>query len=151
MIGASVSIEPGWARTWRPSLGIGLRQSLPDERSFHGGSVDLSWTAANVRLCPVRLSVASLVEISPCAESNIGILWAVADGFVVSRRVSSAWLDVGASAWAIVPLSPRIFFSSTMLVSQPIVRQPIALSSGAPVASVPPLGVLVGVGLGMKM
>lgn len=134
-----------------PSLAIGLRQSLPKERALRGGSVDVSWTAANVRLCPIRVVIDIVAEVSPCAETNIGVLRASARGFAEARDLSTVWLDVGGSIWGTVSLSDRVFFSSTLFVTMPLSRQPFVLASGARVATVPPLGVFGGVGLGFRM
>lgn len=134
-----------------PTFGLGLRQSLPKERSFPGGSVELLWTAGHARICPLRLSPVTAVRLSPCAEANIGAVRAGADGFVVARRLSTFWLDAGASVWATVDLSTRLFLSSTVLLTVPFIRQPIVLASGTSVATVPPLGVVGGLGLGVKL
>ncbi|AKV00097.1 hypothetical protein AKJ09_06760 [Labilithrix luteola] len=156
-VGASITVEspesgqPRWLAVLKPSLGLGIRQSLPKERALQGGSVDLLWTAGHIRLCPLRISVTPIMKVVPCTEANIGTFRASAEGFVDVRRLSSFWFDVGASVWAAVDLSDRIFLSSTVLVTIPSVRQPLVLATGATVASVPPLGLLGGLGIGARM
>ena len=156
-IGASITVDP-WAPARRsglhvsePSLAAGIRQSLPKERSLRGGSAELSWTTGHLRICPLRIVIESLAEVSPCAEANIGVLGASARGFAEARNVSTFWFDIGASVWTTVSLSERIFLSSTASWTMPLFRQPFALASGAPVASVPPLGLLGGLGLGLRI
>jgi len=156
-VGASVRLELTRPESRRgvhvagPSVALGLRQSLPKERALRGGSVDVSWTAGNVRLCPVRVVFGTVGEVSPCAETNIGVLRASARGFAEARDLSTLWVDVGGSVWAAVSLSDRFFLSSTLFVTMPLSRQPFVLASGARVATVPPLGVVGGVGLGFRL
>lgn len=156
-IGASITVEPRAPARRRglqvsePSLGAGIRQSFPKERSLRGGSAELSWTTGHLRLCPLRVVIEGLAEVSPCAEANIGVLGVSARGFAEARGLSTFWFDIGASVWATVSLSERIFLSATASWTMPLFRQPFALASGVPVASVPPLGVLGGLGLGLRM
>lgn len=50
LIAASVELEPsfatrpGWPRWWRPSVGIGVRQSFSKQQSLRGGTVSFLWT-----------------------------------------------------------------------------------------------------------
>jgi len=133
-----------------PSVAVGIRQSLPKERSLRGGSVALSWTAGHLRLCPLRVAIDAVVEVAPCAEANAGVLRASARGFADARELSTFWFDVGGSIWASMSLSDAVFLSATVLLTMPLFRQPIALASGATVASVPPLGLLGGLGVGIR-
>ncbi|MBX3225293.1 MAG: hypothetical protein KF795_32610 [Labilithrix sp.] len=156
-IGASLTVEPPASSPRRgihvsdPSVAAGIRQSFTMDRSLRGGSVAFAWTAGHLRLCPLRIVIDGLVEVSPCAEANVGSLRASARGFAEARGTSTLWLDLGASLVSTVSLTENLFLSSTFLVAMPLFRQPFALASGAPVASVPPLGVLGGLGLGFRM
>ena len=156
-IGASLTVEPPASSPRRgihladPSIAAGIRQSFTMDRSLRGGSVGFSWTAGHLRLCPLRIVIDARVEVSPCAEANAGSLRASARGFVEARGTSTFWLDLGASLFLTVSLTEKLFLSSTLLVAMPLFRQPFALASGAPVASVPPLGVLGGLGFGFRM
>ncbi|MBX3207513.1 MAG: hypothetical protein KF764_20865 [Labilithrix sp.] len=156
-IGASLAVEPPASSPRRgihvsdPSVAAGIRQSFAMDRSLRGGSVGFAWTAGHLRLCPLRIVIDGLVEVSPCAEANVGSLRASARGFAEARGTSTLWLDLGASLVSTVSLTENLFLSSTFLVAMPLFRQPFALASGAPVASVPPLGVLGGLGLGFRM
>ena len=155
-IGMSTKLElpettgPRWLREWKPSLGIGIRQSFPHARTLGGGRVEFLWTAGHLRLCPFRLALRGVAEVSPCAEMNIGRLHASADGFAEARDASTFWLDLGGSVWATVNLSKRVFFSSTVLVTAPVTRQPFALASGASVSTAPAVGLLGGIGIGAR-
>ncbi len=154
-IGASAKVEPSstasWFGRWKPSVGLGIRQSFLKERTMRGGSAEFRWTAADLRLCPIRFAVRAAVEVSPCAEIDIGVLHASAHGFSAAKRLSTFWLDLGGSIWAAVHVSHRVFLSSTVLITVPVNRQPFAFSSGRPIASVPPIGVLHGLGVGIKL
>lgn len=154
---ASMIVEPArdvassWLRSWRPSLAIGVRQSMPGEKTLEGGTASFLWTAGHLRACPFRLAIESVVELSPCVETNIGRLGASADGFVGARSASMAWADVGASMWAAVNVSEQIFLSSTVTLSTPLARQPFTLATGETIARVPPRGFLGGIGLGIRL
>jgi len=155
--GASMTVElwfptgPRWMRAWRPSFGLGLRQSLPVQRDLRRGTGELLWTAGDVRLCPHEVELARIVEAALCAEANLGAFRASVEGVPEARRASTAWVDMGGSVWAIVRFSKRFFLSSTVLVAAPLWRHEFVLESGAPVAHSPPLGVLVGLGVGTRM
>lgn len=145
-IGASLKVARLGA--WRPSIGVGIRQSLPKERATTGGSVAFSWTVANLRVCPHELDLARIIAVAPCVEANLGVLDGTGRGFEDSRQVDMTWLDVGGSLWATLALSKHLFLSSTILVTAPLVRRPFVLTSGEVVATVPAVGVLGGLGLG---
>lgn len=156
-LGASMTFElpapvrpQGIYLLW-PSIGLGFRQGLPKERTLGGGSAEFVWSAGQLRFCPLRAAIKAIGEISSCVETNLGALRASAEGFPDSRHLSSFWADIGGSVWAAVNLSDRFFLSSTVLMTVPLVRQPFILASGASVASVPPLGVLGGIGIGAKL
>ncbi|MBX3260438.1 MAG: hypothetical protein KF782_12160 [Labilithrix sp.] len=156
-VGASMRLilpapeEPGWMRGWKPSFALGLRQSLPKERALSGGSVDFLWLAGNFRACPHELTIARIVEVAPCAEMNLGILRSSAQGFARARQASITWLDLGGSVWAAVYLSQKVFLSSTVLVTAPLFRRPFVLTSGTVAASVPAVGLLGGIGVGVRL
>ena len=156
-VGVSMKLElppdagPEWLRTWRPNIGIGIRQSLPKELALRGGSAEFLWTAGHLRLCPIRFTIERIFALSPCAEVNVGRLNAAARGFAEARAVSTFWYDLGASLWTSVNLSSRVFIGSTLLVTAPVTRQPFALASGTIVSDAPVIGVLGGIGLGVKM
>lgn len=156
-VGASVSFAfavtggPHWLRGLRPSVGLGVRQSFPRERALHGGSVDFLWTAGNVRACPHTFDVARIVDFTPCAEMNAGVLRATAEGYADAQQTSIAWLDVGGSMSVAVNVSRHVFLSSTVLVTGPLLRRPFVLGSGTTAAQVPSVGVLGGLGIGARL
>jgi hypothetical protein len=155
-VGASITLDPmpsprRGTPVFDPSIAVGVRQSLLLERALQNGSAEFSWTAGQLRLCPFRIVLENVVEASPCVESNVGVLRASARGFADARGTSTPWLDVGGSLLTTVSLSETLFLSSTVVVAMPFYRQPFALASGATVASVPPLGVLGGLGLGLRL
>lgn len=143
--------EPRWLRGWKPSFGLGLRQSLPKERVLSGGSVEFLWLAGNLRACPHELTIARIVDVAPCAEMNLGVLRSSAEGFANARQASITWLDLGGSVWAAVHLSKAVFLSSTVLVTAPLFRRPFVLAGGPVAASVPPVGLLGGIGIGVRL
>lgn len=156
-VGASMKLilpspaEPRWLRGWKPSIGLGLRQSFPKERALRGGSVEFLWLAGNLRACPHELTVARIVDVAPCAEMNLGTLRSSARGFASARQASITWLDLGGSVWATVHLSKNVFLSSTVLVTAPFFRRPFVLTSGTVAASVPAVGLLGGIGIGARL
>lgn len=142
---------PSWLRALRPSLAIGVRQSLPEGRSLRGGTVEFLWSAGHLRLCPLGIGVGTLVELSVCGEGNVGRLAAVASGYANARSASRLWADVGGSAWVTVNVSHRFFLNATTLVTAPLTRQEFVLASGASVRGAPAVGVLGGLGLGVRL
>ena len=156
-MGLSMKLElprgagPEWIRAWQPSIGLGIRQSLPKELALRGGSAEFLWTAGHLRICPFRITLEQVFAISPCAEVNVGRLNAEARGFADARAVSTFWYDLGASFWTSVNLSRHVFVGSTLLVTAPVTRQPFALASGTIVSDAPVVGVLGGIGLGVTM
>jgi len=145
------TVGPHWLRTLRPSIGLGIRQSLPKEHVLRGGSVEFLWSTGHLRVCPFRLALGTTAEVTPCVEGNVGRLGATAEGYAHAQSTSSLWLDLGGSVSAAVNLSRRIFLSSTVLVAAPLTRDEFVLASGASVSTVPSLGVLGGVGVGVRL
>lgn len=156
VLGASVELAPAvFARgsllaRMRPSMAIGLRQSLPTEISLRGGSTEFVWTAGNLRLCPLRFDVARrVVDVAVCAETNVGSVTARPQGFGNVRQSSVAWLDVGLSSFLRVSATKRLFFEANVEVVAPWSRRRFELSSGALVSRAPAVGVVGGVGAGL--
>ncbi len=147
----SEAVGPHWLRTLRPSIGIGVRQSLPKEQAVRGGNVEFLWSTGHLRVCPFRLALGTTAEVTPCVEGNVGRLGAAAEGYAYARSTSSLWVDLGGSVSAAVNVSGRIFLSSTVLVTAPLTREEFVLASGASVSTVPALGVLGGVGVGVRL
>lgn len=142
---------PRWLQALRPSVGIGLRQSLPKEHTLRGGSVTFLWTTGHLRVCPFRIALGPSAEVSPCLEGNAGRLGAAAEGYAAARTLSRLWLDLGGSVSATVNVSPRFFLSGHVLVTAPFTRQEFVLASGASASAAPAVGVLGGVGLGVRL
>ncbi|AKU95352.1 hypothetical protein AKJ09_02016 [Labilithrix luteola] len=135
---------------WRPSAAIGIRQSFAHEIALRGGEVEFVWTAANLRLCPVRVGLfANRLELTPCGEANVGTLRERAKDFADPRGTSMLWADFGASMSARLALGRVFYLATSMLVTMPTTRRPFELKSGVPVSQPPALGVLVGAGVGL--
>jgi hypothetical protein len=157
VLGVSVEVEPSLGssrfipRWFRPSLAVGLRQSLPTEVTLEGGSVEFLWTAGNLRLCPFRFAVREgVLDIALCAEADLGSLRARAQGFTQVGQRSSPWFDLGGSAYTAVSLTKDLFLSTNVEVIAPFSRRPFALSNGAIVSRAPAVGLLGGLGVGLR-
>jgi hypothetical protein len=157
VVGVSIEVEPslgssGFLPSWfRPSLAAGIRQSLPRELTVPGGSVEFLWTAGNLRLCPLRFSLKSgLIETSLCAQTDLGGLRAQAQDFKQVGQKSIPWFDIGGSACAAVSLTKHAFVSTNVEVIVPYSRRPFELSNGAIVSRAPAVGLLAGLGVGLR-
>ena len=136
------SVRPRWLR---PSLALGLRQSLP--RSIERSSVttEFLWTAAVLRLCPARfVSANGRLEIMPCVESDLGVLRASASGSSDARRTSKSWIDAGISARATWSIAGGWFVGGAASMILPISRNRFELSTGTLVSLAPNVGVTLG-------
>lgn len=154
-VGVAVDIEPSDANTrlgpFRPSIAVGVRQTLPRSTVLAGGSVTFVWSAAQLRLCPFRLPVASArLEIATCAETNLGALQARAHEYAEARDVTLFWADVGGSAWIKASLGRRWFVETTVLADFPLQRRSVELASGTVIARTPAFGMLGGIGVGAR-
>ena len=157
VLGVSVEIEPSLARSrfipswFRPSVALGLRESLPTDVMLQGGSVEFLWTAGNLRLCPFRFSVRDdLLDIALCAETDLGSLRARAQGWKQIGQSSTPWFDAGGSAYAALSLTKALFLSTNVEVIAPFTRRPFGLSNGAVISMAPAVGLLGGVGVGLR-
>ncbi|MDB5216108.1 MAG: hypothetical protein JWO86_4035 [Myxococcaceae bacterium] len=157
VLGVSVAIEPPLGRSrfipsWlRPSVAMGLRQSLPTEVMLQGGSVEFLWTAGNLRLCPFRFSVRDdLLDVALCGETDVGSLRARAQGWTQTGQSSTPWFDAGGSVYAAFSLTKALFLSANVEVIAPFTRRPFALSNGAVISMAPAVGLLGGVGVGLR-
>ena len=135
-----------WPEWLSPSLAVGARQSLQKEIRFGPGASELLWTAATIRLCPVRFTaVAGRLEIAPCAEVDVGTLRADAHGLPDVRATSTAWFDRGGSVQASYRLSPSWAVGAGVLVTAPWTRDRFALANGQLISRAPLVGVTGGV------
>jgi len=136
----------GWPEWLSPSLAVGARQSLQKEIRFGPGASELLWTAATIRLCPVRFAaVAGRFEIAPCAEIDVGTLRAGAHGLPDVRATSTEWFDRGGSVQASYRLSSSWALGAGVLVTAPWTRDRFALANGQLISRAPLIGVTGGV------
>lgn len=136
----------GWLE---PSLAVGLRQSWPISLSAPDGDTSLSWTAALLRLCPIRLPlpVAGL-DVAPCVEGNGGVLRA---GLPGKPQVSTGWFDLGGSLQAVYRLGKGWGVGGAALVSTPFIRHRFAVVRGAVLSQAPAVGVTAGIFLEFRL
>ncbi|AKU94818.1 hypothetical protein AKJ09_01482 [Labilithrix luteola] len=131
---------PAWLA---PSVGLALRQSLPSETKVPGGSSEALWSAAAIRLCPLRVAVGRF-ELVPCAEANVGILRVEARGVADARRTATAWFDRGGSLRATFRLGERWAIGADAVVTAPVTRNRYTLANGDFVSQAPVVGVTGG-------
>ncbi|AKV03982.1 hypothetical protein AKJ09_10645 [Labilithrix luteola] len=131
VLGAAFEIHtapPRMPKWLAPSFGVGLRQSLPASVEASAASAEFSWTAAQLRACPLRFDLlASRLEVMPCAEANIGVLRAEARRALDARQSTSSWFDLGGSVRALYRVSPSWGIGVSGLVTAPFVRHRFAL------------------------
>lgn len=146
--GRDLARRPAWLR---PSFAIGLRQSLPREIERSTVTTDFLWTAAVVRLCPARFVTANRrLELTPCLESNAGVLRADASGAADARRTTNLWLDAGASARATWSPDGAWFIGAAGGMVLPISRNRFELSTRSLVSQAPRVGITFGLTGGLR-
>lgn len=149
VVGAALELRAhlgGTLPSWlSPSLALGVRQSLPKEISAGPGASEFTWTAATIRLCPVRFAtLAARFEVTPCAELDVGVLQANARGLLNARTTSTPWFDRGVSVRASYRLSSSWAVGAGVLVTAPATRDRFALASGELISRAPAVGVIAG-------
>lgn len=150
VLGVAIGMEaaPMYMPRWfRPSLAIGMRQSISKEVSSSRGGADFVLTAATARICPVRSSVfAERLAIFPCVEGEMGALQAEAYGLLDARRTTNLWLNVGASAFGTLRIVDHWFVLANVFVSRPLSRNRFEVDTGELISRAPPAGLTVGLG-----
>jgi hypothetical protein len=142
---------PGSVPSWlRPSLALGIRQSLPTEIAALGGSTEFLWTAGNLRLCPLGFPERSIVVVRICAEMDLGRLGATARGFDAASQGSFAWLDFQGSAFATFSITDHVFVTASGAFVVPYSRRRFELSNGAEISRAPAVGALASLGIGLR-
>jgi hypothetical protein len=142
---------PRLPRWLRPSLAVGLRQSSTKEVIRSSVVSDFLWTAAVVRLCPVRFSsFGDSLEVTPCIEGDLGVLQANARGSSDARRTANRWFDVGASARASWKLAGPWFVGGAVSVVMPVTRNRFELATKELISQAPRIGVTVGLSAGLR-
>jgi hypothetical protein len=136
--------------SFRPVLGIGLRQSLSRELAVAGGGATFLWTAGALRMCPHVVAVRAF-EVAPCVEVALGRLGATAGGLPESRSSTDLWTEAAALVRGRWHFSPRSFLAVTGGMLIPLERTRFELSSGALISQTPPLGFRAGLGLGLDL
>lgn len=145
-LGAAV---PSWIS---PSIAVGARQSLTQRISVGSGAADFTWTAATVRLCPVRfVTLAARFEATPCLELDVGALRAEPRGLSDARTSSSSWFDRGASVRASYLLSPSWAVGAQLLLTAPATRNRYALSTGELISQAPGAGITAGLVVELRL
>ena len=148
VVGAAFDVRtaPSGLPEWlAPSMAVGLRQSFSVVVDTPFGSSEFLWTAAMVRLCPVRLRFASgRLDAVPCAEANAGVLQAEARTTPAARRTSSGWFDVGGSGRVVYRIGQSLGVGASVLISAPFVRHRFAFVEAGLVSQAPAVGVTGG-------
>ncbi len=147
---ADSSAPPRLPRWLRPTLALGIRQSLSWELERSTVATSFLWTAGVVRLCPVRLGVTDQLDITPCLESDVGVLTAEARGSADARRTSRLWLDVGVAARVTWTLSPAFYVGASAGLVAPLSRNRFELGTGALISRAPPVGGTLGAAFGWR-
>jgi hypothetical protein len=145
------------------SIGLGLRQSAPRAIGVPGGSTEFLWSAASLRICPLRLRLlADRLDMAPCAEGNLGVLQAESHGIPVAQRTDRHWIDGGASVLGVWHLPGPWVATAGLGLVVPLTRNrfevvDLASLGAAPaprtelVSQAPMFGVAAGVGLGLEL
>jgi hypothetical protein len=157
VLGASAELEPlahrpgsALPRWLRPSVSLGFRQSMPRDIEQSGMVSTFLWTAGTLQLCPVRWStLGDRFELTPCFESNAGVLNASARGSHDSRSSRKPWLDLGGTAKATWRVHRTWFVGGTFSVVAPVTRYQFELSTRASVSRAPAVGSAFGVIAGL--
>ncbi|AKV04289.1 hypothetical protein AKJ09_10952 [Labilithrix luteola] len=156
VLGATVELEPfadrrvngapsAFPRWLSPSIALGFRQSLPREFEQSGMTSQFLWTAGTLQLCPLRWSAfRERLALTPCFESNAGVLIASARGSHDSRSSTKRWLDLGGTAKATWRVHGAWFVGGTFSVVAPVTRYQFELSTQAAVSQAPPVGFAFG-------
>lgn len=145
-LGAQV---PSWLS---PSIALGVRQSSAKHIRVSGGAADFIWTAATLRVCPLRLVILdSRLEASPCFELGAGALRAEARGLSGGRGTSTFWLDRGASLRVSYRLSPSWAIGAGALATAPANRNRYTISTGELISQAPAVGVTAGLHLELRL
>ncbi len=145
------------------SIGLGLRQSAPRAIGVPGGSTDFLWSAASLRICPVRLRLlADRLDVAPCLEGNVGVLQAESHGIPVAQRTHRQWVDGGASVLGVWHLPGPWLATAGLALVVPLTRNRFEVvdlaslgAASAPrtelVSQAPMLGIAAGLGLGLEL
>ena len=145
------------------SVAVGFRQSFPRPLGVPGGSTEFLWSAATMRVCPIRLRMpVDELEIAPCIEGNVGVLQAESHGIPLAQRTRKHWIDAGASALGVWHLPGPWVATAAIALVAPVTRhrfEVVELASlGAAsgprselVSQAPMLAITAGLGLGLEL
>jgi len=158
VLAAAFEVEPFAAmrsdrvpRWLRPSVAIGVRQSLSRRIERSTVTTEFEWTAGVLRLCPARFLFArDRLEVTPCVEGDLGVLRAHATGSSDARSTAKLWIDAGASVRATWSIGDGWFVSGAASALVPVSRNRFELSTGALVSRAPTVGVMLGLGGGLR-
>ena len=156
VVGASIETRarfgahvPSWLS---PSIALGVRQSSVKHIRASGGGADFIWTAATLRLCPLRLAFFDAqLEAAPCFELGFGALQAAARGLSEGRGTSTFWFDRGGSVRVSYRLSPSWAIGAGALVTAPANRNRYTVSTGELISQAPDVGVTTGLHLELRL
>ncbi|MDF2695117.1 MAG: hypothetical protein K0S65_3500 [Labilithrix sp.] len=154
VLGATAELAPPPSHlvSWlQPSIGLGVRQSLPRDLDTSGLVSEFLWSAGVLRLCPLRLTtLGDRLELVPCLEVNAGILRASARGSTDAQTSTKPWLDFGGMTRVTFRVDGAWFVGLTIGVIAPFTRYRFELSNAAPVSQAPPTGLMSGACVGLR-
>jgi len=156
IVGAALEMRAHLGSRWpawlSPSIALGVRQSLPKQISVGPGASEFLWTAATIRLCPVRFAgLVSRLEVAPCVEIDAGALRAEARGLPDARATTIAWFDRGVSVRGSYRIGPAWAVGAGVLLAMPWSRDRFALASGQLISRAPAVGVTGGLLLELEL
>jgi hypothetical protein len=133
-----------------PALRLSGTRIGGETATASGGSASLSLTTLRLDLCPIRLRLASRLGISPCAGARAGAIEGSASKIVLARQEADPWFSLEALArldW--LPFD-WLVFELQGGVSIPFFRYDFYFAPSAGLYETPPVGAVVGAGVGVR-
>jgi hypothetical protein len=122
-------------------------ERLGVERSpVEGSTVTLSWTLAELDLCPLRLDRG--VRLDVCALASGGVLGVSSTGLAESTSVRRSWFALGGLLRARVELGAGFHLEGRAAGISPVTRDSLVIDPGIEAYRASPFALAVGAGVG---
>jgi hypothetical protein len=149
---ASAFYELGWERSgW---LAPSARLSV----SFASNHIDVErdatfvWVSAGLDLCPIRVPLARVIALRPCAAGQAGALWGRGVQVAEPATELRPWWSAGASAHLTLQVTPRFAVDVSGAALVPLRRREFVLESPRhEIARTAPMSVIVGLGASLAL
>jgi len=134
-----------------PTLRLGGKHSLTRRTEVGTIDVSISWKAAALEGCPVRVALAERLLLDACVTGSVGLLSVEAPNAPRPTFHRRLWIDYGGMVAVRWLAGSRLFFDVVGGLTFPVLRDRFRIEPGGLATLAPPVGWSLAVGGGWRL